>query len=149
MTDQPRASRVVVADDDVDIRRLVEMAVRRAGASVAASVGDGLAAAAAVAEHVPDLAILDVSMPGRTGLEVCRALRADAATRNVRVLILSAAVQPEAVEAGRAAGADEYALKPFSPRTLAEKVRSMLSAAGPGASTGAGSGVGSDAVEVG
>lgn len=130
MTDPTPASTVVIADDDVDIRRLVEMAVRRAGATVAASVGDGLAASAAVAEHVPDLAILDVSMPGRTGLEVCRDLRAHPATKDVRVLILSAAVQPEAVEAGRAAGADEYALKPFSPRTLAEKVRIMLAGAG-------------------
>lgn len=133
MTDPAPGPRVVIADDDVDIRRLVEMAVRRAGATVVASVGDGIAASAAVAEHIPDLAVLDVSMPGRTGLEVCRALRADPSTRDVRVLILSAAVQPEAVEAGRAAGADEYALKPFSPRTLAEKVRTMLAEAASGA----------------
>lgn len=121
-----RTPLVVIADDDTDIRALVELAARRAGATVAASVGDGLTATAAIRELVPDLAILDVSMPGRTGLEVCREVRSDPALGNLRVLMLSAAVQPEAVAAGLAAGADEYALKPFSPRTLAEKVRAML-----------------------
>lgn len=122
------APRVVIADDDSDIRALVELAARRAGAIVAASVGDGTSATAALREFRPDLAILDVAMPGRTGLEICRDVRSDPALAGMRLLLLSAAVQPEAVAAGLAAGADEYAFKPFSPRTLAEKVRAMLAA---------------------
>lgn len=125
MTTRPEPL-IVIADDDPDIRTLVELAARRAGTTIAASVADGLSAIAAIGEHVPDLAVLDVSMPGRTGLEVCRHVRADPALRDVRVLMLSAAVQPEAVRAGLEAGADEYAFKPFSPRTLAEKLRALL-----------------------
>ena len=75
----------------------------------------------------PDLAILDVSMPEMTGLEVCRALRADPATSATKILLLSAAVHPAAIANGKAAGADAYTAKPFSPRTLAAQIRGMLS----------------------
>jgi CheY-like chemotaxis protein len=71
------APRVLVADDEDDIRALVGLAVRRAGCTVATEVPDGTQALAAARTDPPDLAVLDVSMPGATGLEVCAALRAD------------------------------------------------------------------------
>jgi CheY-like chemotaxis protein len=117
---------VVIADDDPDIRALIALSVTRAGAVVAADVSTGSAALDAIRRCVPDLAILDVSMPGMTGLQVCRAVRADPATSDIRVLVLSAAVDPAAVAEGGAAGADAYELKPFSPRTLAERIREMV-----------------------
>ncbi|WP_214404813.1 response regulator [Pseudonocardia lacus] len=117
---------VVIADDDPDIRALIALSVTRAGAVVAADVSTGGAALDAIRRCVPDLAILDVSMPGMTGLQVCRAVRADPATSDVRVLVLSAAVDAAAVAEGGAAGADAYELKPFSPRTLAERVRELV-----------------------
>ena len=74
MTAQPT---VVIADDDHDIRQLIAVAVRRAGAVLTAEVANGAAALAAVRQSPPDLAILDVSMPEMSGLEVCRELRSD------------------------------------------------------------------------
>lgn len=117
---------VVIADDDGDIRRLVEVAAGRAGATVGAKVADGLAALQAIRDLHPDLAILDVSMPGMDGLDVCRAVRAEVAMRGTRILLLSAAVQSEAVRAGELAGADLYGHKPFRLKVLQEQIRGLL-----------------------
>jgi CheY-like chemotaxis protein len=116
----------VVADDDADIRALVMLAVRKAGGTVSAAVEDGQAALDEIRSAPPALAILDVTMPELTGLQVCQALRADPQTAGVPVMLLSAAAHPEALEAGRAVGADEYATKPFSPRALADEIRRLL-----------------------
>jgi CheY-like chemotaxis protein len=117
--------RVLVADDEEDIRLLVCLAVRKAGCTVVAAVGDGTEALrAARAEH-PGLVVLDVSMPGATGLEVCEVLRADPATSGCRVLLLSAGASPDDVARGLAAGADAYLPKPFTVAGLVEKVRTL------------------------
>lgn len=128
MTAQPT---VVIADDDNDLRQLIAVAVRRAGAVVTADVANGADALAAVRQSLPDLAILDVSMPKLSGLEVCRELRQDPSTATIRILLLSAAVHPAAVAEGIAAGADAYLTKPFSPRILATQIRDMLPADDP------------------
>lgn len=117
--------RVLVADDEDDIRALVAVAVRRAGCSVVGSVADGDTALAVARAELPSLTVLDVSMPGRTGLEVCTALRADPATAGVRVLLLSAGASPEDVARGLAAGADAYLPKPFSVAGLVDEVRAL------------------------
>jgi len=117
---------VVIADDDADIRALIALSVSRAGAVVAADVSTGTAALQAIRQHVPDLAILDISMPEMTGLQVCRTVRADPATSDVPILLLSAAAHPAAVAEGGAAGADAYEFKPFSPRSLSVRIREML-----------------------
>jgi CheY-like chemotaxis protein len=110
---------VIVADDDQDIRTLVSIAVGKAGCELLASVSDGALALAAIRLHQPDLAILDVSMPEMTGLEVCRALRSDPAIGDVRILLLSASVDEQSQSIGIEAGADYFLAKPFSPRELA------------------------------
>ncbi len=109
---------VVIADDDPDIRELVTIAVTKSGLNAVATVGDGAAALAAIREFNPDLAILDISMPELTGVEVCRAARADPGVGDVRILLLSASVDEAAQSAGIAAGADYFMAKPFSPREL-------------------------------
>jgi DNA-binding response OmpR family regulator len=109
---------VVVADDNADIRELVVIAAAKAGLSVVADVEDGAAALAAIRKTVPDLAILDVSMPELTGPEVCRAVRADPALAEVRILLLTASADEAAKVVGMAAGADYFLAKPFSPREL-------------------------------
>ncbi|MCU1524098.1 MAG: ompR [Microbacteriaceae bacterium] len=113
------AVRVVIADDDADIRALVSIAVGKAGLDLVAAVADGDQAWLALQEHHPDLAVLDVSMPGMTGLELCRLIRADAALAGLHIVLLSAAVDDQARAAGFEAGADEFFLKPFSPREFA------------------------------
>jgi CheY-like chemotaxis protein len=117
--------RVLVADDEDDIRALVGLAVRKAGCTVVGSVADGAAALEVARADLPDLAVLDVSMPGATGLEVCAALRGDPATAGIRILLLSAGASPEDVAAGLAAGADAYLAKPFQVSGLVHQVREL------------------------
>jgi DNA-binding response OmpR family regulator len=117
--------RVLVADDDEDIRALVALAVGKAGCSVVASVADGTAALAAARTERPDLAVLDVSMPGATGLEVCDRLRDDPATAGIRILLLSAGASLDDVARGLAAGADAYLAKPFQVAGLVHQVRAL------------------------
>jgi DNA-binding response OmpR family regulator len=109
---------VIIADDDPDIRDLVRIAVGKSGLDLVASVSDGLAALEAIRTHDPDLAILDISMPEMTGVEVCRAVRADPALTDVRILLLTASVDDTARKLGTDAGADHFMAKPFSPRDL-------------------------------
>ncbi|HEY4269471.1 MAG TPA: response regulator [Galbitalea sp.] len=122
-------ARVVIADDDVDIRALVRISATRAGFEIVAEVGDGDAALAAVREFAPDLAILDVTMPGLTGVEVCRAVREDPALDAVRILLLSAAVGEVSMATGLEAGAAAYFEKPFSPRELTASLIGVLGGA--------------------
>jgi DNA-binding response OmpR family regulator len=119
------AVRVLVADDEEDIRALVCLAVTKAGCTVTDSVADGGTALAAARADVPDLAVLDVSMPGATGLEVCTALRADPATSGIRILLLSAGASLDDVARGLAAGADAYLAKPFGVAALVHQVRAL------------------------
>jgi DNA-binding response OmpR family regulator len=121
--------RIVIADDDLDIRELVRISVVRAGFEVVAEVGDGDAALAAVRDFAPDLAILDVTMPGLTGVEVCRAVREDPALDAVRILLLSAAVGEASMATGINAGASAYFAKPFSPRELTASLLEIVGGA--------------------
>jgi DNA-binding response OmpR family regulator len=116
---------VLLAEDDADIRFLVTLKLTRAGYQLRA-FSDGLSALADAREHPPDLAILDVMMPGMSGLEVCRELRQDPATADIPVILLTALAHEAAITAGGAAGADDYIVKPFSPRDLATRVGAML-----------------------
>jgi DNA-binding response OmpR family regulator len=119
---------VLLAEDDADIRFLVTVKLTQAGYQVRA-FGDGLSAVADAREHPPDLAILDVMMPGMSGLEVCQELRKDPATANIPVIILTALAQKADIAAGFAAGADDYIVKPFSPRDFAMRVTAVLARA--------------------
>lgn len=118
--------RVLVADDEDDIRDLVCLAVAKAGGTVVRSVADGAEALAAARADRPDLAVLDVSMPGATGIQVCEALRADPDGAGIRILLLSAAVAPDDVARGLAAGADAYLSKPFGVAALVRQIRLLV-----------------------
>ena len=121
---------VLVADDDADIRDLVVFKVEQLGVEVVA-VGDGQAALDAVRERRPDLAVLDVSMPGLSGIDVCRMIRAEPEIAGTPVIMLTARVQEQDVEQGFTAGADDYVTKPFSPRELVSRVQALLSRSRP------------------
>jgi CheY-like chemotaxis protein len=117
--------RVLVADDEEDIRLLVCLAVRKAGCTVVAAVADGAQALRSARAEQPDLVVLDVSMPEATGLEVCSQLRADPVTAGCRVLLLSAGASPDDIARGLAAGADAYLPKPFTVAGLVDEVRRL------------------------
>ena len=118
-------AKIVVADDDADIRDLVVFKLQHSGHDIVA-VGDGAAAVAACQLDIPDLVILDVMMPGMSGLEACRAMRADPALAGVPVILLTARAQEADIENGFSVGADDYVIKPFSPRELAARVDAVL-----------------------
>jgi DNA-binding response OmpR family regulator len=116
---------VLVADDDRDIRDLVAFKLEAAGYTVL-TAGDGDAALAQVLEHRPDLAVLDVMMPGRSGTQVLQEMRAHDEVGATRVILLTAKAQEADVESGFALGADDYVVKPFSPRELLSRVQAVL-----------------------
>ena len=106
---------VVIAEDDRDIRELVELILQEDGYTTV-PVSDGLGALTACRATRPDVVLLDVSMPGElTGLEVCRRIRADEDLGGVQVMLLTARAREQDVNAGYAAGADDYLVKPFNP----------------------------------
>ena len=119
---------VLVADDDADIRDLVAFKLEQAGFEVIA-VEDGHTALEQARSRQPTLAVLDVSMPGLSGIDVCRMLRAEAATAGMLIIMLTARVQEQYVEGGFSAGADDYVTKPFSPRELVSRIQALLSRA--------------------
>ena len=116
-------SLVLIADDDPDIRMLVRLRLERSGYAVVAA-SNGLEALQLATESQPDLAILDVSMPGLSGIEVTRALREQNAT--LPVILLTAHAQESDVTEGAVAGADAYVTKPFSPQELESRVRALM-----------------------
>ena len=125
-----RTVRILVADDDADIRELVLLKLTQAGYQVE-SVPDGTAAWEAVRRDPPRLAVLDVMMPGMSGIDVLRAVRRDPALRDMKVILLTARSQDADVDAGFATGADDYVIKPFSPRELLHRVNGLLSRSAP------------------
>jgi DNA-binding response OmpR family regulator len=122
---EPVKTRIVVADDDQDILDLVVFKLTQAGFDPVA-VGDGEAALAAIEADLPRLAILDVMMPGLSGMDVLRKVRANAATKDLDVILLTARARDSDVDTGFATGASDYVIKPFSPRELMHRVNAVL-----------------------
>jgi DNA-binding response OmpR family regulator len=119
-------SKILVADDEEDIRNLVGFKLRRAGHEVIDAANGEEALAQAVAERF-DLIILDWSMPVMTGLEACEALRAQEGYASTPIFILTAHTSEWHVDQSRSAGATEHLAKPFSPRALVDRVNRELS----------------------
>lgn len=124
----PGERRLLVADDDRDIRELVAFKLEQAG-FVVETAEDGLSALTAALARPHDLVVLDVMMPGLSGLDVTRQLRADERTATVPIILLTARAQEADVEGGFAAGVDDYVVKPFSPRELLSRVHAVLARA--------------------
>ncbi|MBN6034724.1 response regulator transcription factor [Amycolatopsis sp. 195334CR] len=116
------SGRVLVVDDDETVRDVVRRYLEVAGFTVEVA-GTGEEGLRLFAERPPDLVVLDVMMPGISGLEVCRRLRQ---TSQVPVVLLTALGEEENRIAGLELGADDYVTKPFSPRELALRVISVL-----------------------
>jgi CheY-like chemotaxis protein len=116
---------VLIADDEPSMRLLVTATIssERLGVLEAA---DGHEAWEQIQLHRPDLVLLDVQMPGLTGLEVARRLRADPTFDGIKIVMLTSKAQTTDIEAGLAAGADLYLTKPFSPISLLTYVEGAL-----------------------
>ncbi len=116
---------VLIADDEPSLRLLVNATIMSEEYDIL-EAADGEAAWHLLHERRPALALLDVQMPGRTGLELTRAIRQDPALRGMRVVLLTAMAQEADVRAGLAAGADNYLTKPFSALELLTVVEQAI-----------------------
>jgi two-component system, OmpR family, alkaline phosphatase synthesis response regulator PhoP len=116
---------ILIVEDEPDIADIIDYNLRREGYLTIVE-GTGEAALAAASRSPPDLVILDLMLPGVGGLEVCRRLKRDSATSEVPVVMVTARAQESDVVAGLEIGADDYVTKPFSPRVLVARVRSVL-----------------------
>jgi two-component system phosphate regulon response regulator PhoB len=128
--------RVLVVDDEADITALVAYHLAKDGYRVA-TAGSGPDALKAAAESAPDLVILDLMLPGASGYDVLQELRRRPETRDVGVILLTARKEEVDRVRGLALGADDYVVKPFSPKELVLRVGAVLRRlAGPAVSSG-------------
>jgi DNA-binding response OmpR family regulator len=118
-------AKVLVIDDEKDIVSLLRYHLEKSGFQCLEGM-DGASALRLVREHHPDLLILDLMLPGMDGLEICRQLRQDAATVRLPILMLTAKAEEVDRVVGLEVGADDYVVKPFSPRELVARVRAIL-----------------------
>jgi len=123
--DNAMAKRVLIVDDEPNLLVSLEFLFRRDGYDVRLA-HDGEQGLAAVREWRPDVVLLDVTMPRRSGFEVCQAIRADEALAPTRVIMLSARAREADIAKGLALGADAYLTKPFSTSELLQRVHSLL-----------------------
>ncbi len=125
--DAPRRRKVLIADDEPNIVISLEFLMKREGYEVIVA-RDGQEALDLMAREKPDLVLLDVMMPRKTGFEVCQSVRASEELRQTRILMLTARGRETGVAKGLALGADAYMTKPFSTRELVQKVADILGA---------------------
>lgn len=122
------ARAVLIVDDEQHIRLLIEQTLEELLDEDVElyTAADGDEAMAAIAAQHPDLVFLDVMMPGRSGLDVCRAVRADPELAGAHIVLLTAKGQAQDRDEGLAAGADEFLTKPFDPDALLALARGVL-----------------------
>jgi two-component system response regulator MtrA len=118
-------SLIFVVDDDPDVRELVEYKLLQQGHDVR-SAADGQEALRLVRGAKPALLLLDVMMPGLSGFDVLTQLRGDEATKSLPIIMLTAKAETDDVERGLALGANDYMIKPFSPRELMNRIQAHL-----------------------
>ncbi|HLY26985.1 MAG TPA: response regulator [Aggregatilineales bacterium] len=116
---------VLIAEDDPHIQLLIRKQLEVAGYRVWATL-DGEEALRHALEQPPDILVLDIMLPGKDGLEICRQVKEHFGAKAPPVIIISARGQEMDVEAGDSVGADDYIIKPFSPRALLEHVQALL-----------------------
>lgn len=121
-------TRILIVDDDPDLRRLIDMRLRLSAID-AISVTDGQAALDFLSREEVDAVVLDVMLPGISGLETCRRIREELRLFDLPVIMLTARARPADVEEGMAVGATDYIIKPFSPRELLMRLQSKMGSA--------------------
>jgi len=117
--------KITIIEDEEDIRHLLFYNLEKAGYTLS-GYESGEAGLAAIKADLPDLVLLDLMLPGIDGMEVCRLLKQDAATRDIPVIIVSAMGEESDIVAGLEQGADDYLSKPFSTKILLARIQAVL-----------------------
>ena len=116
---------ILVVDDEQDLRELLTLKLQREG-FITLEAGDGLTGEKLALDEQPDLIVLDLMMPEKDGIAVCKQLRKDSRTRRIPIIMLTARGAQEEKIAGLETGADDYMTKPFSPKELILRIQSIL-----------------------
>jgi DNA-binding response OmpR family regulator len=117
--------RILVVDDDLAVRELIEITLTQAGYEVL-SAADGKTAVEIARKEKPDLVLMDVRLPLMDGYEACRQITTNRSTRHVPVVFVSARSQIEEIRLGLSAGAVDYFVKPFSLDSLRKRIQELL-----------------------
>jgi DNA-binding response OmpR family regulator len=117
--------RVLIIDDELDVVDLVSLNLRKEGRFAISSAMDGAIGLQKAREEFPNLIILDLMLPGISGFEICRILKADDATQRIPIVMLSAKAAADDRIRGLELGADDYVTKPFSPRELVLRINAL------------------------
>ena len=119
------AKSILVVDDEASIAFALEHLMKAEGYDVTVARDGDMAISEATARH-PDLILLDISLPGRDGYDVCQTLRAEPRNHDVKIVMMSARSRDIEIEKGLAVGADAYLTKPFSMFSIVETVQNIL-----------------------
>lgn len=117
--------KVLIADDELRLRKVVSLHLKKSGFDVF-EAGNGQQAVDMAKEIIPDVIVLDVMMPEKTGLEACAEIKADPRFKSTPIILLTAMAESEDIKKGKEAGADEYLTKPFSPKELIDIIKSRV-----------------------
>lgn len=120
-----KKTKIVVIEDEADILEIINYNLSKEGYEVCSAL-DGEEGLQLVKKEIPDLVLLDLMLPGLDGIEVCRKLKAGAATQSISIIMVTAKGEESDIVLGLGIGADDYVTKPFSPRELMARVKSVL-----------------------
>lgn len=118
-------AKVLIVDDEIDLVRLVRYNLEKEAFQVFTAY-DGQATLTQTRQHQPDLIILDLMLPDMSGVEICKRIKGDTKTRHIPIIMLTARSSEEDRVSGFEAGADDYVVKPFSPKELVLRVKALL-----------------------
>jgi two-component system phosphate regulon response regulator PhoB len=116
---------ILVVEDDENILELITYNLSKEGYQITGAAS-GESAMTAAGKHLPDLVLLDLMLPGMDGLEVCRMLKGNSETKEIPVIMVTAKGEEADIVVGLELGADDYIIKPFSPKVLIARVRAVL-----------------------
>jgi len=124
--DAVSSKRILIIEDENDVVDLLTLNLRKAGGFLISKAGDGATGLAKARTEKPDFIILDLMLPKLPGLEVCKILKSEAATRHIPILMLTARAEEIDRVVGLECGADDYVTKPFSPREIVLRIKAIL-----------------------
>ena len=124
--DAVSSKRILIVEDEKDVVDLLTLNLRKAGGFAISTASDGAAGLAKARTEKPDFVILDLMLPKMPGLEVCKLLKSDSATRQIPILMLTARAEEIDRIVGLEFGADDYVTKPFSPREVILRIKAIL-----------------------
>ena len=120
-----KKSKIAVIEDEADILEVIDYNLSKEGFDVCSAL-NGEEGLALVKKEGPDLVLLDLMLPGLDGIEICRTLKADYSTRSIPIIMVTAKGEESDIVLGLGMGADDYVVKPFRPRELMARIRSVL-----------------------